>query len=88
MTRKIVYEMPDDFQPTEPERRTMMHVLSGLEREVKVLTEDGMAGRAVVVGLLVSAIKLAATSHAVTPEELRAMVDAIMKRYTEQGFEA
>jgi hypothetical protein len=81
-------KMPDGWQPSSEEQRTMLHILSALGREVEVLDQDGMETRAIVVGLLVSAIKLAATSKAVQPSELRGMVAAIVKRYTEEGHEA
>lgn len=81
-------KMPDGWQPSSEEQRTMLHVLTALGREIEVLGQDGMETRAIVVGLLVSAVKLAATSEAVQPAELRSMVAAIVKRYTEEGHEA
>jgi hypothetical protein len=45
MSRKITYDMLDDYRPSSHEQRIMLHILNGLGREVEVLQTDGMEQR-------------------------------------------
>jgi hypothetical protein len=81
------YRMPPGYQPTPAEKRVMTHILKAFSAEIAVLQEDGMVPRAIVVGLLMSAVKLAAASDAISPDEIRGFVEAILERYTEGDFE-
>lgn len=83
MTRRTPFRMPSDYQPTPDEKRVMNHILKALSDEVVVLQQDGMKPRAIVVGLLMSAVRLAAVSDAMDPADLRGSFDVIVERYTE-----
>lgn len=84
MTKRTRFRMPPDFQPTPEEKRIMTHILKALSDEVVVLQEDGMLPRAIVVGLLMSAVKLAAVSDALPPDDFRGFVEAILEQYTRE----
>ena len=81
--RRSVFVVPEGYQPTAGEKRVMSHILKAFSDEVAVLSQDGMKPRAVVIGLLMSAVKLTSSTGAFPPADLRGMFDAIVDRYTE-----
>jgi hypothetical protein len=93
--RQHPFRMPPGYQPSDQaplggsaaEKRVMTHILKAFSAEIAVLQEDGMKPRAIVVGLLMSAVKLSAVSNAMSPPELRSSLEAIVERYTGEDEE-
>lgn len=82
MTRRTPFRIPAGYQPTAAEQRVMTHTLRALSAEIAVLSQDGIPPRAIVVALLMSAVRVTANTQAFPATDLRGMFDAIMDQYT------
>lgn len=87
MKKPFRYHIPDDIQPPPEVLAQSQHSLGGLSREIAVQQHDGIPQRAIVVSLMMSAIKLAAVTECYPPTMMRHMFEAIMERYSEDDDE-
>lgn len=85
MRKPFRYNIPDDVQPPPEVLAQSQQSLGGLSREIAVQQHDGIPQRAIVVSLMMSAIKLAAVTECFPPNIMRHMFEAIMERYSEDN---
>jgi hypothetical protein len=68
-------------EPTAEELHFSHVTLTALNRQTNILLCSGIPAKAIIVSMLLCAVKLATTTIGVTPGHVREMFELVMERY-------